>query len=254
MKRMEDHGLKFYTAIGDHEIGGAPGSEDSAALAALFKRQFQRYLNMPRNGPLRMKGTAFSVVHENTLLVALDEFERGTGPQAGIVPQVTGEQLQWLEQTLAENPGVSHVVAIGHMPVLPPALPPKASGRILTGSRQSPLWQTLQKHSVDLYLCGGTKAIGCAQADGILQIAHGGLATMNYAVAAVYPDRIDLELKEIALTREDGPTPPTGPSEKIRIAEDAKSKGFTTVGTASLHRDRTGSIVSNATGCFARNP
>ena len=97
----------FYAAVGDQEIGGSPWPEDKAALVPLYKRQFQRYLNMPRNGPLRLKGTAYSFVHENTLFVALDVFERGSGAQAGIIPQVTGEQLQWLEQTLADNPGVS---------------------------------------------------------------------------------------------------------------------------------------------------
>jgi 3',5'-cyclic AMP phosphodiesterase CpdA len=254
MKRMEDHGLKFYATVGDHEIGGGPWPEDKAVLAVLLKRQFQKYLNMPRNGPLRLKGTAFSFVHENALFVALDVFERGAGPQAGIVPQVTGEQLQWLEQTLAENPGVSHVVVMGHTPVLAPPVAP-AGGLMLAGGRQSPLWQTLQKHSVDLYLCGETQTIGCAQADGILQIAHGGLATVNYTVATVYPDRIDLEVKKIDVIREGAGQTQAGSglsSEKLRIADDVKTQGFTTVGTAVLHRDRTGLILSNITGVLAR--
>jgi len=275
VKRMEDHGLKFYAAVGDHEIGGSPWSDDKTALVSIFKRQFQRYLNMPRNGPLRMKGTAFSFMHEDALFIALDVFEKG------ITAQVTGEQLQWLEQTLSDSPGAKHVVVIGHTPVLGAAAPPSAGGPVLAGGRESPLWQTLKKHAVDLYLCGETEAVACTQADGILQIAHGGswrgrpalasslgerrqdagetqgqdgLATVNYLVATVYPDRIDLEVKEIAIASAGGQPQASGnrPAEKIRIADEARQKGFTTAGAAVLRRDRTGWAISNATGCFAK--
>ncbi len=253
MKRMEEHGLRFYAAVGDREVGGSPWPEDKAALVPLFKRQFQRYLNMPRNGPLRMKGTAFSVIHENTLLVVLDEFERAGGTQGGIIPQVTGEQLQWLEQTLADNPGVTHVVVMGHVPVLGPAKP-ESSDLVLAGGRESPLWQTLKKHTADLYLCGAAGTISCRQADGILQIAHGGQwqtvtspAAVNYLVATVYPDRTDLELKEIPLINEGG-----SPARKIRISEEVRQKGFTMAGTAILHRDRTGLVLSRTTGSFEK--
>jgi 3',5'-cyclic AMP phosphodiesterase CpdA len=259
IKRMEDHGLRFYAAVGDQEVGGPPWPDDKTALVPLFKRQFQRYLNMPRNGPLRLKGTAYSFVHENTLFVALDVFERGSGAQAGIVPQVTGEQLQWLEQTLADNPGVLHVVAMGHTPVLGPAGPDGSGSLMLSGGRQSALWQALTKRGADLYLCGEARALAGTQADGILQVAHGSAlgrdANMNYLVATVYPDRIDLELKQISLLREGVPPTPAeggGPSEKIRIADEVKLKGFTTVGAAVLHRDRTGSVLSNATGAFEK--
>ncbi len=254
MKRIEEHGLRFYAAVGDHEVGGSPWSEDKAALVPVFKRQFQRYLNMPRNGPLRMKGTAFSLIHENTLFVVLDEFERAGSTQGGIIPQVTGEQLQWLEQTLADNPGITHVVAVGHVPVLGPAKSGNPDELMLAGGRESPLWQTLKKHAADLYLCGAAGAISCRQADGILQIAHGGQwqtgtspTAVNYLVATIYPDRIDLELKEIALVNEGG-----GPAGKIRISEEVRQKGFTTAGTAVLHRDRTGLVLSHTTGSFQK--
>ena len=250
MKRMADQGLKSYAAIGDHEIGGGPWPEDKVALVGLFKRQFQKYLNMPRNGPLRLKGTAYSFVYEDALFVALDVFERGAAPQGGIVPQVTGEQLQWLEQTLADNPGVTHVIVMGHTPVLGQATPDAVT---LTGGRESPLWQALKKHGADLYLCGEAGTVACTQADGVLQVAHGGQFSrgpkVNYVTGTVYPDRIDLEVKEIGLSQEGGDSQP---SAKIQIADAAKAKGFTTIGTASLHRDRTGLTLSNATGCFER--
>jgi len=259
VKRMEDHGLRFYAAVGDGEIGGSPWPDDKAALVPLFKRQFQRYLNMPRNGPLRLKGTAYSLVHENTLLVALDVFERGSGAQGGIIPQVTGEQLQWLEQTLADNPGIAHVVVMGHTPVLGPAGSDGSGGLMLAGGRQSPLWQALTKHGADLYLCGATRALACTQTDGILQVAHGSEfgrdAHVSYLVATVYPDRIDLELKQMAILTEGALAAQaggSGPGETIRIAEDARQKGFATVGTAVLHRDRTRVVLSHGAGILEK--
>lgn len=236
MKRMADHGLKFYAALGDGELGGGPWPADKTALVGLLKQQFQKYLNMPRNGPLRMKGTAFSFVYESTLFVALDVFEKSTAAQGAFAPQVTGEQLQWLEQTLADNPGVTHVVALGHIPVL-------AGDVTVAGERQSPLWQTLKKHGAELYLCGRSGTPACVKADNTLQIAHGGLpgrdAALNYLVGTVYPDRIDLELKTIAISNS---------GQETRIADEAK--GFTTAGTVTLYRSQTGLGASNATGCF----
>jgi hypothetical protein len=257
MKRMQDHGLNFYAAIGDHEIGGAPWPEEKAKLANTMRRQFQKYLGMPLNGPVRMRGTAFWFIHEDTLFAALDVFEKGTGPLGSIVPQVTGEQLEWLEGVLNDNPGVKHVAVMGHTPVLGAAAPQDAHSLMLAGGKDSPLWQTLKKHGVGLYLCGVAPAIACAQSDGICHVAHGSRfgsdAKVNYLVATVYPDRIDLELKEIAVVNEGGRLWQMGderPSEKVRIGDQDRQKGFITIGTATLTQGPSGPTLTNATGCF----
>jgi len=240
VKRMRDHGLAFYAAVGDRDIGGA----DKADLARLFKRQFQRHLAMPLSGPLRMKGTAYWFIHENVLFTALDVFEKGAGAEAGIVPQVTGEQLQWLEQTLTDNRGVEHIVVMGHAPVVRPAVE-TSGGLTLAGGTESPLWQTLKKHRADLYLCGEVHAIQCAQADGILQIAHGASIghdpKLNYLVATVSAGGIELEMKEIAVTNEGG---------RATITDDVRKQGFVTVGKAKLGAGASGSVMKDATGCF----
>ena len=246
IKRMEDHDLKFYTAIGDHDIGDDPWRGDKAKLVRTFKRQFQKYLKMPFNGPLRMKGTAFWFIHENTLFVAVDVFEKGEGPQGGIVPKVTGEQLAWLEQVLTDNAGVEHVVVMGHTPILGPVAMESSSGLMLQGGAESPLWQTLKAHQVDLYLCGEVHAITCTPADGVLQIAHGGLfgynPHVNYLVATVWPDRIELELKEISIVNEGRRLWQMGtnrPHEKVSITNEVKKRGFTTVKTIVLETPTT---------------
>jgi type 1 glutamine amidotransferase len=243
-KRMQDHDLAFYAAVGDHEIGGSPWPAEKADLARLFKRQFQKHLAMPLSGPLRMKGTAYWFIHENVLFVALDVFEKGSGSQAGIVPQVTGEQLQWLEQTLTDNPGVEHVVVMGHTPVIPPAAQ-SDRGLILAGGVQSPLWQTLKTHRADLYLCGEVHATHCARADGILQMAHGASMgsdpKLNYLVATVSVKGIELEMKEIAVENKGG---------RPVIADDVRKQGFVTIGNATLSPGTEGTVLKDVAGCF----
>ena len=257
VKRMQDHDLKFYTAIGDHEIGDNPWRGDKASLVSYFKRQFQKYLQMPLNGPLRMRGTAFYFVHENTLFIAADVFEKGEGPQGAIVPKVTGAQLEWFEQVIADNPGVEHIVVMGHTPILGPVRKESSSGLMLEGGRESPFWQAMNKHGVDLYLCGEVHAITCTRADDVLQIAHGGLfgynPKVNYLVGTVSGDQIKLELKEIEIVNSGEKLWQVGdnrPHETVSITDEIKQRGFTIVGTATLDKAAVGKTLTDATGFF----
>lgn len=259
IKRMQDHNLKFYTAIGDHEIGDNPWHGEKAALVPYFKRRFQQYLKMPLNGPLRMRGTAFWFVHENTLFISVDVFEKGSGPQGSIVPKVTGPQLEWLEQVIADNPGVEHIIVMGHTPILGPVAKESSSGLMLEGDTESPLWQALKRHRVALYLCGEVHAITCTQADGVLQIAHGGLfgynSKVNYLVTTVFPDRIELELKEISIINKGERLWQVGnnrPRETVLIADSIKQMGFVTVGTATLNTQGDSRVLKHTTGHFER--
>jgi type 1 glutamine amidotransferase len=257
VKRMDDHGLKFYTAIGDHEIGDNPWHGDKAGLVPSFKRQFQRYLKMPLNGPLRMRGTAFYFMHENTLFVSVDVFEKGEGPQGGIVTKVTGEQLEWFERVVTTHSGVKNIVVMGHTPILGPVKKESSSGLMLDGGQDSPLWQAMKKLGVDLYLCGEVHAITCTRADEVLQIAHGGLfgynPRVNYLLGTVSGDQIKLELKEIEIVNSGEKLWQVGnnrPLETVTIADDVKAKGFTTVGTAAIDKSGPDTILTNPTGCF----
>jgi hypothetical protein len=128
---------------------------------------------------------------------------------------------------------------MGHAPVVPPG--ENAGGLMLTGGAASPLWQALMKHHADLYLCGEVHTPHCTQANGILQIAHGESMghdpKLNYLVASVSANGIELELKEIAVTNEGG---------RVTITDDARKQGFATVGKATL----SASVLKDATGCF----
>ena len=257
VRRMRDHGLKFYVALGDHEVGDNPWPPKKAALVPAFKAAFVRHLKMPPNGPPHLKGLAYSFVHHNCVFIALDVFERD--PEKGIRVRVSGEQLRWLEKTLAAHRGADHVVVMGHTPIVGPVRARASSRLMLEGGRRSPLWQTLKKHGVDLYLCGEVHAITCREADGIEQIAHGSLFgyvdTVNYLVSTVTPSRMHLELKRLDIVLEGGRLPQTTgnrPREVVRISPEQKRAGFRSVGTMVIEKTDEGKRFLAKRGEFAR--
>lgn len=258
--RMQAHRLKFYAAIGDHELGDNPWPQAKARLVPLFKQKFRDYLKMPLNGPAHMRGTAFWWKHDGSLFVAVDVFESGDGRQGKIVARVTGEQLDWLDRVLEANRDARHVVVMGHTPILGPVRAWSSSRLMLEGGADSPLWKTMAKHRVDLYLCGEVHAITCKQRDRIWQIAHGGLigynTRTNYLVGRVFADRIELELKEIDML-------PSGehlwqpgmnrPLTRVAIPDDAKRRGFTTVGRLVIDKSTAHEkTFRNAAGYFEK--
>jgi hypothetical protein len=146
---------------------------------------------------------------------------------------------------------------MGHTPILGPVAKESSSGLMLEGGQESPLWQALKKYNVDLYLCGEMHAVTCTQADGVLQIAHGGLfgynAKVNYLVATVRGEKIDLEIKELAIINEGQRLWQVGnnrPRETVSITDEVKSRGFVTVGTATLDTAGSQRVLTNATGYF----
>jgi|GEM_PF-463435 len=257
IKRMKAHDLKFYTAIGDHELGDNPWPPARAKLVPLFKKAFRDYMKMPLNGPEHMKGTAFHFLHKNSLFIAVDVFEKGKGQQGDIVAQVTGKQLAWLETTLGDHPEVDHVVVMGHTPILGPVRKRSSSGLMLEKGRQSPLWQTMARHKVDLYLCGEVHAITATERDSVQQVAHGGLfgynPRINYLVAKVTKDRIELELKELDIICKGEKLWQVGrnrPHESVTIAENIKKRGFVEVGQMTILRTGTTRTGKDKTGYF----
>ena len=257
INRMKDHDLKFYTAIGDHEIGDNDWPTQKRFEAVkYYKKAFANYLKMPDNGPQNMKGTAFWWRHKNVLFISTDLFEEGKSRNGLIRLGVTGKQLQWLRRTLEENADVDHKIVIGHAPVLGPVRKWSSSGLMVNGGRDSEFWQTMKEYNVDAYLCGEVHAITCTERDGIMQVAHGGLigynTRTNYMVVHVTKNKVELELKEIEFT-------PSGnhlwqrqsnrPLKYVRISDEDKAKGFYTVGTATLDKSE-GKKFINRTGYF----
>lgn len=258
-QRMKHHGLPFYTAIGDHEVGDNPWKEPKKLEAVkLYKQAFAEHLEMPQNGPEHMKGTAFWWRHKNVLFISTDVFEEGESDQGMIKAGVTGKQLEWLKNVLEENADVDHKIVLGHAPVLGPVRKWSSSGLMIKEGRESEFWQTMKAYNVDAYLCGEVHAITCTERDGIMQIAHGGLigynVRTNYMVVKVSKDAIHMEIKEIEMLPHGEhlwQTKDNRPLQNVSISDENREKGFYTVGLATLSKSNEKQFV-NRKGYFLK--
>lgn len=258
-QRMDAHGLRYYAALGDHEIGDnywRPKQEGhKLSLVPDYKKAFRDHLGMPLNGPPGLEGTAFWWLHENVLFVSLDVFD--PDPRRGIAIRVSPSQLAWLDELMAAHPEVDHRIVMAHTPILSPVWKRSSSALFVDDGESSPLWQSLVDHRVDLYLCGEVHAITSTERDGVEQIAHGSLFgfnnPVNYLVVTVSPDRLEMELKEIGTVAGGGRLWQTGtirPRESIHIREAAKAQGFRSVGRLVVDKSTGERRVLERTGHF----
>lgn len=215
LQRFRIRGLTLHAALGDHEIGDnfwddrSPWSAFKRREIELFKDQFARYFTRLPSGRPRYESrpvgtvwsdTAYAVrLSPDVLLVTLDEFHRRDGD---VHLEVRGGQLRWLRDTLrrARVDGVSWVVVQGHNPVLTPVREVSSSGGHIEGGRRSPLWRTMARYGVDLYINGEVHATTMRQADGVTQVSTGGLlyhGDASYLLARFFDDRVELDVREM---------------------------------------------------------
>ena len=253
--RMNAHQLKYYTAVGDHELGDNPWKDSSkVASIPLYRQAFASHLNMPMNGPEHLKGTAFWWRHKNVLFISVDVFESGESSQGAIKAGVSGAQLNWLKQVLEANHDAQYRIVMGHTPILGPVRKWSSSGLMIEAGQESEIWQTMKNYQVDAYLCGEVHAITCSERDGIMQIAHGGLigynTRTNYMVVTVSNGKMEFEIKEIELSPSGDhlwQTKNNRPLEQVEITDP--SEGFYTVGLTTLERS-TKTKFTNRKGYF----
>jgi len=256
VRRMQDHDLKFYVAVGDHELGDDPWPARKIELVPHFRRAFDRHMQMPRNGPSGREGLAYSFVHKNTLVVTVETFEVEDGKMR---VSVTGDQLAWFNKTLKKHADVDHIIVQGHVPILPGVKARSSSRLMLEGGRDSEFWQAMKRHGVDLYFCGEHHAITATQADGVWQVVHGAswgrVPTVNYLVGTVSPKSIHVELKQVPLELKGGSmwniNKGNGPREIVRISEQTKQDGPTTVGEMMIDKKGGETEFRNRSGAFA---
>jgi hypothetical protein len=251
VNRMEAHGLKFYAALGDHEIGDLPGPVPKE-LVPLLKRQFADYLKMPQNGPKENLGTAYSFLYKGTLFVTVDVFD-------GKAARITEPQLRWFEDVLTRNKDARHVIVMGHTPIIGPVKSSSSSKLMLERGADSPFWKSMVASKVEAYLCGEVHAVTCLLRDDILQIAHGSIIGLtsyaNYLVGTVNPDKIVLEIKQITLRNSGGAMKQEGWDKwtahtEVAVPPDLIRQGFQIMGSAILEKREGRVALVDPTGCF----
>lgn len=259
MRRMEAAGLEYYAAVGDHEMGDDPWPPAKAMLIPDYRRAFEELLRMPSNGPPSFRRRAYSVRHENLLLLVVDVFE--TDRDGGMRIGVTGEQLDWVERTLKEHHDADHVVLVGHTPILSGWRARSSSRLSLPGGAEAPVWKLAAEYGVDLYLCGEIHDVSVQERDGILQIPHGSqpsnVPEFNYLVVTVFPERLELELKMIETTLEgprDAELDPFGVDpyreRVVRMTPEQERKGVRVVGSLSIDKSGDTKRIVNRSGYF----
>lgn len=221
-RRVRQHGLRAYPAVGDHDIGDDPwrprGDAEErawirfkAAHVGLWKQQLVRHtyaaVRASTGSDLRRVGavsrpargqaseTAYAVRLDPTmLLVSLDVF-RPTS--SGVSVSLDADQRRWLSGVLrrAKAQDVPWVVVQGHVPVVGPVRSRFSSRLSYEGDH---LWRLLRKHDVDVYLSGEVHDHTVIRRKGVVQVSHGGLfyrGESSYVVGQATPQRLHLETR-----------------------------------------------------------
>jgi hypothetical protein len=253
VKRFTDRGLRVRAAVGDHDIGDNPWSgrrnrfkrDHLGEFRRLFARFHtrtaaggHRYASRPKD--TEWEDTAYSVrLAPDVLLVTLDVFHRTSH---GVRTEVVGGQLAWLRNVLrrARKRGTRWIIVQGHTPILTPVRARSSSRLSLRGGARSPLWRTMRRFGVDLYLAGEVHDTTMRRANGVTQISTGGLLYLGqatYMTAQVYDDHIDFDVREFD-------SRPSGEAGKLWQVGNFRTSarrilvpGSHSVGTLTLTRD-----------------
>lgn len=212
LKRVGQHGLTPYPAVGDHELGDDPWRRPGdpwirfkrdhvAELRALYARHVMtmpngsaRFGNRPENGQAR--NTAYAVqLDPKVLLITLDVF---TQRRADVQVRIDRAQLDWLRSVLqqAKRDTVPWVLVQGHTPIAGPVRVRNSTGLRYKDGTRSELWRTMVEGGVDIYLCGEVHDQTVNVRDGIVQVAHGSLfyrGEASYVLGQATADRLVLE-------------------------------------------------------------
>jgi len=290
-----------YTIVGDHEIGDNDWGADKRPLVPTYKEVYVDKLGNEAtvaegayvDAPAEFSGRTYAVKRGNMLLIGLDQFE--TFNSSGVFTQtasqidsvkidVTGTQLQWLENTLAladNDPSIEHVFVMGHAPIAGQDYVKvgHSSGLKNLTDEDGPLWQLLAEHDVDVVLPGEVHDVSVQMAYGVLQVITGtnifqptrqpgensigfnlnspAASEQNYMVVAVYDDRIDLTIKQIETKiwgnqglANDPVNDDPYKNREARVAVATAAAGFQVVGTLSIDKSGDRPVYRNRTGLF----
>jgi len=257
IRRMNKFGLKFYTAIGDHELGDDPWPYEKIKLIPYFENTYKNYLKMPENGPENKKGLAYYVKQGNLLIITVETFEVVNDTMH---IDVIGKQLEWLENILDENKKTKFKIVQGHVPIWGEIKGRSTSNLMIEKGKDSNFYKILKKYNVDLYLCGEFHDVTVLESDGIWQIVHGSswgreiVNSQDYLVIEVNENEMNLSLKRIYIDSKGDYMwnlhKDKGPRELVQINKKSLSNGPEITGTLTIKYDKNKKLYLNKTGYF----
>lgn len=257
-RRLEKHGLRYYTAIGDHELGDDPWPKEKRALIPHFEAVYKQNFQMPQNGPKNKKGLAYYVREGDLLVITVETFEVVNDSMR---IQVAGEQLAWLNKTLADHQDAVFKIVQGHVGLWGQLNSRSSSRLMMENEKQSAFYKTLIAHGVDAYLAGEFHDVTVLASEGLWQIVHGSswgravVNTQDYLVGKVEKNQLHLTLKRLYMEVDGGHmwnvNKPRGPRETVRISQRSLTNGPEITGTLTITNQNGKKNYSNQTGYFA---
>ena len=259
-RRMDQHSLRYYTAVGDHELGDDPWPKEKRELVPHFEKAYTDNLKMPQNGPANKKGLAYYVKEGPVLMITVETFELMDDT---IYSSVVGEQLEWFKKVLEENKDMPFIIVQGHVALYgKDIIRDRSSSRLfLHNEKETEFYKVMKEYGVDAYLCGEFHATTVTNDDGIWQIVHGSswgrkvVNTQDYMVCEATNNELKLTLKAIYMEVDGGQiwniNKGKGPREIVRIQERSLKNGPEVTGTLVIKNDNGTKTVAEKTGYFA---
>jgi len=259
IRRMEKFGFKYFTAIGDHELGDDPWPIEKIKLIPHFEEVYRKYLKMPENGPENKKGLSYYIRNGYLLIITISTFEVINDTMH---IDVCGEQLKWLDNILKENKDAKFKIIQGHVPIWGEIKGRSTSFLMIEKGKESNFYQTIKNHGVDLYLCGEFHDVTVLESDGIWQIVHGSswgreiVNTLDYLVIEVKENEMNLSLKRIYIDSQGeymwNLHKEKGPREIVKINEKSIKHGPEITGTLTIKYDKNKKVYLNQSGYFKK--
>ncbi len=144
---MQAHELKFYAAIGDHEIGDNPWI-DSAKVAVIpaYKEALLPISRCPKMALAICGEQPTGGVIKMSCLYRWMFLKKAKVMKAASNPGCPESSWPGWRVLLLENRDARHKIIVGYTPVLGPVRRWSTSGLKVAEGRQSGFWQTMSKH------------------------------------------------------------------------------------------------------------
>ena len=270
-QRFADRGITdVHAAVGDHELGDDRGGKwtgDQAQVVPKYKQEFADHFTAGATdtpaGPAA--NTAYAVQHDNVLILTLDQFEFDAGAIStnAIARKVDAQQLDWVEQKLADaeaDPTIDHVFLQGHLPIDDsPTVPWRTSSQLkYEDGTGSALWQAMVDGGADVYLAGEVHDDSYRKNDGedLVQIITGGIpgesGSTQYMVGVIDGPVIELTIKDIPIINQ-GQTNglwQTGSNRPYADVSLGADPSVRTLGGVTIDKSSGQSVYRDAWGTF----